>query len=430
MSRTAEAVLVLATTGLAIFGVLLVNFAQGTHLDQRSALTILMFVTVFGGLLTAVHAWASRSVPFLIQLGATLTAVGFVLIYRLDHALAVRQSWWIMLSAGLAALSLFLLRRIGVGWLRRYRQVHLIAAVILLIMPFIPAADSLPLHGASFNGSQLWVVWRWGTEIVFQPGELARLLLVIFLASYLSDHQIALSTQAAGIGRLRFPEMRHLLPVGLAWIACLGLFVYQRDLGASLLLFGTIVIMLYMATSRSAYMATGFGAYAVGLVGTSLLVPHVRQFVATWFRPWIHDTDLGHQIVQSLFALASGSLSGTGLGLGEPDLVPAAATSYVFAAAAEELGLAGSVVILAVCALLAAIGFGIALRARDTFRKLLAAGLSLLFGLQTILVVAAVVRLLPPSGLMLPFMSYGGASPVAAFLSLVLLARVSHEEQA
>lgn len=423
MSRTAEAVLVLATTGLAVFGVLLVNFAEGTYLDRQTALTILVFVTVFGGLLTAVHRWASGSVPYLIPLAATLTAVGFVMIYRIDHGLAGLQSWWLMLSAGLAALMLFKLRKGGVGSLKPYGWVFLAAAVLLLAVPAIPAVAP-PLHGDPTNES----TWRWLTDIVFPTGGIVRLLLVIFLAAYLADRQGALTTGSRSLGRFRLPELGGLVPIGLACTAAFAVLVYERDLGASLLLFGLFPIMFYMATNRPAYLTVGFGVYALGLAAAALLAPGVRGSLRAWLRPWADDTEVGSQIVQSLFALAAGSISGTGPGLGEPDLVPAAATSHVFAAVAEELGLAGSVVVLAAYVLLVATGFGIALRARDPFRKLLASGLSLLLGLQTLLLLAGLVRVLPPSAMMAPFMSYGGASSIGAFVLLALLARVSHEE--
>lgn len=423
MSRIAEAVLVLATTGLAVFGVLLVNFAEGTYLDRQVVLTIVVFVTVFGGLLTAVHRWAPGSVPYLIPLAATLTAVGFVMIYRLDHGLAGQQSWWLMLSAGLAALVLFKLQKGGVGSLKPYGWVSLAAAVLLLALPAIPAVAP-PLHGDSADGAS----WGWMADIVFPPAEIARLFLVIFLAAYLADHQSSLTMEGQSIGRFRLPELRGLIPIGLACTVAFAVLVYENDLGASLLLFGLFPIMFYMATNRPAYLTVGFGVYALGLAAVALVAPGVRGSLSAWLRPWTDDTEVGSQVVQSLFALAAGSISGTGPGLGEPDLVPAAATSHVFAAVAEELGLAGSIVVLAAYVLLVATGFGIALRARDPFRKLLASGLSLLVGLQTLLLLAGLVRVLPPSAMMAPFMSYGGASSIGAFVLLALLARVSHEE--
>ncbi|MDE0169036.1 MAG: FtsW/RodA/SpoVE family cell cycle protein [bacterium] len=429
MSRTAEAVLVLAAAALAAFGVLLVNFARGVNLNADTPVTLLVFITVFGGLLAAVRSWAPRSVPFLIPLAATLTAVGFVILYRLDHHLAGVQRWWLLSNAGLAALWLFSVRTRGIRSLARHRYVLLAVAAVLASLPLIPAVEGLPVQGLPINGSRLWVEWYWGVRIRFQSGEVARLLLVVFLASFLSEHQTALSAAGRTAGRFRLPQPRGLLPAGVAWIASLGILLYLRDLGASLLLAGVVLTMLYIATNRPSYLATGAGLVVTGVLVAYFVVGHVGDRIDAWFDPWANLDGAGLQTVQGLFALAAGSLSGTGLGLGEPDLIPAATTGFVFAAAGEELGLAGSVVVLAAYALLVATGFGIALRARDLFRKLLAAGLSLTLGLQTLLVVAGVLRILPVTGMTAPFMSAGGSSTVAGFLLLALLARTSHEER-
>ena len=420
MSRTAEAMLVFAATGLVVFGVLLVDFAQGSYLDRRTALTILVFIAAFGALLTTVHSWASRSVPYLLPPVAVLTAVGFVIIYRLDYGLSGRQSWWITFSAGLAALALFLLRKGGVGSLRTYRWHLLAVSLFMLVLSAIPATSSLPDESA----------WWWATELLLPPGGAARLLLVIFLATYMTGYERALASGGPTIRGFQLPEPRSLLLIGMALIAAIGVLLYHQDLGASLLLFGLFPIMFYMATNRAAYLATGFGAYALGLFGALVLSPSLREVISAWLRPWAGDTAVGSHIAQTLFALAAGGAAGTGLGLGTPGLVPAAAASHLFAALGEELGLAGSAVMLGAYVLLVTAGFGIALRARDPFRKLLAGGLSLLLGLQGLLVLAGSVRLLPPGALPVPFMSYGGSSLVTAFLLLALLVRVSHEEQA
>ena len=419
----------LAAAALAGFGVLLVNFARGVNLNADTPVTLLVFVIVFGTLLAAVSSWAPRSVPFLIPLAATLTAVGFVILYRLDHQLAGVQRWWLLSNAGMAALWLFSVRTKGIRTLARHRYVYLAVAVAIASLPLIPEMDGLPLHGLHINGSGLWVEWVWGVRIPFQPGEVARLLLVVFLASFLSEYQTTLSAAGRTIGRFRLPRPSGLLPVGVGWIASLGVLVYLEDLGASLLLMGVFVAMLYMATNRPSYLATGAGLSLAGLMVAYFVVGQVRDRVDAWVDPWASLDGIGQQTVQGLFALGAGSLSGAGLGLGEPDLIPGATTSFAFAASAEELGLAGSVVVLAAYALLVATGFGIALRARDLFRKLLAAGLSLTLGLQTVLVVAGVVRILPATDMTAPFMSSGGSSTVAGFLLLVLLARTSHEER-
>ena len=429
MSRTAEAVLVLAASALAAFGVLLVNFARGVNLNADTPVTLAVFVMVFGGLLVAVTSWAPRSVPFLIPLAATLTAVGFVILYRLDPHVAGVQRWWLLSNAGLAVLWLFSARTKGIRSLTRLRYVFLAAAAVLASLPLIPPGVGLPLQGLQIDGARLWVEWNWAVRIPFQPGEVARLLLVVFLASFLSEHQTALSAAGRTKGKYRLPQPLGLLPVGVSWIAGLGVLLYLEDVGASLLLFGVFLVMLYMATNRPSYLATGSGLFVAGVAVAYFVVGNVRDRIDAWLDPWASLESAGQQTVQGLFALAAGSLSGTGLGLGEPDLIPAATTGFVFAASGEELGLAGSVVVLAAYALLVATGFGIALRARDLFRKLLAAGLSLTLGLQTVLVISGVLRILPVTDMAAPFMSSGGSSTVAGFLMLALLARTSHEER-
>jgi cell division protein FtsW (lipid II flippase) len=226
------------------------------------------------------------------------------------------------------------------------------------------------------------------------------------------------------------PDPRQLAPVGLAWAASFFVLVVQRDLGASLLLFATFIALLYAATGQGFHLASGAALFLVGGAASWYAFDHVRTRVAAWLDPFADPFGGGYQIVQGLFAMGSGSLTGAGLGLGRPDLIPFAATDFVYAAIGEELGLAGSVIVLSLFGLLVASGSGIALRARNPFRSLLAAGLTFILGIQTILIIGGVVRLLPLTGITLPFMSYGGSSLVANTILIALLARVSHEEHA
>lgn len=425
MSRTAEAALVLAATGLAVLGVLLVNLAKGAHLDGQTGLSLLFFVTVFGGLLAGVHRWAPNAVPYLIPLSAILTAVGFVMVYRLDNDLAGRQGWWIALGGGSALLIIYWFHKKGLDSLRSYEWVPLSAALLLIALGVILDPLILPDAASSVEERRHWLATP-----SFPLAEPARLLLVVFLAAYLADRHTSLATGGPIIGRFSLPAPRSFITIVVAAAAALGLLVYQHDLAASLLVFALFPIMFYMATNRPVYLAAGFGLYALGMAGAILVDSSLRGSLLLWIRPWDTSAEVGNQIVQGLFAMAAGGASGVGPGLGEPYLVPAAATSHVFAVVAEELGLAGSVVVLAAYVLLVATGFGIAIRTRDLFHKLLAAGLSLLLGLQTILLVAGIVRLLPPSALTAPFMSYGGAATIGAFALLSVVTRLSHEEGA
>lgn len=430
MNRRAEAALIAGAAAIAGLGVTLVNLARGGTVDADVGLTFVVFGLAFGGLHLAIRAWAPRSSPFLVPITALLAVIGFVEVYRLDERLADLQRWWILIGALLGAATLFALRSSGTHVLRRYRYLLLAAALLLLLMPLLPLNWGLPVRGRLVNGSRLWVALDLGIlEMQFQPGELAKLLLVAFLASFLAERQQALSLMTRKLGPFSVPEPRQTLPIILAWVASFGVLVYQRDLGASLLLFATLVAMMYAATGRGSYVVAGGVLFAVGgLIGAQTF-SHVESRLQAWLTPFEYFDTTGYQIAQGLFAMGSGSLSGSGLGLGRPDVIPFASTDFVFAAIGEELGLAGSVIVICLYALLVAVGFGIALRSRDLFRKLLAAGLVFVVGLQSVLIIGGVVRLLPLTGITLPFMSYGGSSLVANFLIVALLARVSHEER-
>ena len=430
MTRNAEASLLAAASVLASLGVAMVNFASGTGFDAQVALTFLVFMLSFGAAHVALRVWAPTANPYLFPLAAFLSAIGFIEVYRLDRDLAALQRWSLLVAGGLAAFVLFLLRNEGVAILRRYRYIFLVLAVGLLLLPLLP--DSWPIHGAEVFGSRLWVrldLPVGGRTLSFQPGEVAKLLLTVFLASYLADRHLAMASATRDIGPLRLPDPRQLFPVVIAAGAAFLVLIYQRDLGASLLLFGLFIGMMYIATGRGAYLVVGAGLVAVGGVLAYRLFDHVQRRITAWLHPFDDFTDTGYQIAQSLFALGSGSLTGSGLGLGRPDLIPAAATDFIFAAVAEETGLAGSVAVITAYALLVAAGFGIALRARDVFRKFLAAGLTLVLGMQAVLIIAGVTRLLPVTGITLPFMSYGGSSLVANMVLVALLAHISHGER-
>ena len=430
MSRTAEAALLGAAAMVAAMGVALVNFARGDWLDAQVALTFMVFAIAFGGINAAMRQWASTAIPYLFPLVAFLAAIAFTEIYRLDPELAAVQRWSLLIGAAASSLLLFLMRDEGVAVLRRYRYLFLAAAILLLLLPLLPTDWSF-IRGAEVNGSRLWVRFDLlERTISFQPGELAKVLLTIFLASYLADRHVAMATTNRSFGRLKMPEPRQFGPVFIAAGAAFAVLIYQRDLGASLLLFALFIGMIYAATGRGAYIVAGGALTVAGGFVAYRLFDHVERRVFSWLHPFDDYTGAGYQIAQSLFAMGSGSLTGSGIGLGRPDLIPAASTDFIFAAIAEEMGFAGSIAVLAGFALLVTIGFGIALRTRDVFRKFLAAGLTLVIGVQAFLILAGVLRLFPVTGITLPFMSYGGSSLVANMILVTLLARISHGEEA
>lgn len=430
MTRNAEAVLVVVASALAAFGVALVEFAGGEAIGAQVGLTFLVFVIAFGGIHVALRAWAPDATPLLLPPVSLLAAIGFLEVYRLSPYRAGLQRWWILLAAAFACALLAALSRGGLAMLRRYRNLMLLAAVGLLLLPSLPSSGPLPVRGLTQNGSRLWVVFDLGfTELHFQPGELAKILFVTFLAGYLADRQAALTGAHRRLGPIRVPEPRQLVPLVAVWAGSLLILVYQRDLGASLLLFLTFAALLYAATGAAGYLFAG-GLMAVGGgIAAWMVFDHVQRRVTAWLTPFADYEDTGYQVAQGLFALGTGSLSGSGPGLGRPDLIPNAETDFIFAAVGEELGLAGSVAVLSCFALFLAAGFGISLRSRDRFRSLLAAGLTFVVGLQTFLIIGGVLRVLPLTGITLPFMSYGGSALVGNFMLLALLARASQEER-
>ncbi len=430
MTRNAEAALLAAAAIVASMGVALVNFAGGTGFDAQVALTFLVFAVGFGAVHMALRRWAPEGNPYLFPIAAFLAAIGFTEIYRLDPGLASIQRWSLLLAGAVTTAVLLLLRDEGVTMLRRYRYLFLAAAVVLLLLPLLP--ETWTLHGAEINGSRLWVrleLPAGGRSLSFQPGEIAKVLLVIFLASYLADRHLAMATTGRKIGPIQLPEPRQLGPILLAAGASFAVLVYQRDLGASLLLFALFITMVYVATGRAAYLVTGLVLVGTGGYLAYENFDHVQRRVFAWLHPFDDFADSGYQIIQSLFAMGSGSLTGSGLGLGRPDLIPAASTDFIFASVAEEMGFAGSIAVLAAYALLFAAGFGIAIRSRDVFRKFLAFGLTIVIAVQAIIILAGVLRLFPVTGITLPFMSYGGSSLMANMVLVALLVRTSHGER-
>ncbi|MDH3517843.1 MAG: FtsW/RodA/SpoVE family cell cycle protein [Acidimicrobiia bacterium] len=429
MTRNTEALLLGGASTLAAFGVTLVNLSRGGTVDAQAGLTFLVFGISFGGLHFATRIFAKHASTLVLPPVSLVTAIGFIEIYRISPERAALQRWWLLIAAAVAILALWALNRAGLARLRRYRNLTLLAAVALLMLPLLPTEWPVPLVGAEVNGSRLWIVANLGfTELNFQPAEVGKLLLVVFLAGYLADRQMALTGAQRHIGRIAIPEPRQFVPLLLAWVASLGVLVFQRDLGASLLLFALFVAMLYAATGAIGYLWTGSVLTLAGGIGAWIAFEHVQRRIDAWIRPFADFEGAGYQIAQGSFALGTGSLAGAGPGLGRPDLIPAAVTDFIFAAVGEEFGFAGTVAVLAAYALLVAAGFGIALQARDRFRKLLAAGLSLVLGLQVFLILGGVMRIVPLTGIALPFMSYGGSALVGNMLLLVGLMRVSHEE--
>lgn len=431
MTRNVEGLLILGAAALAAFGTTLVNLAGEGTVDAQVGLTFLIMALAFGGFHLATRTFAPDASSHLIPPAALVAVFGLIEIYRINPVRASLQRWWLIIAAAGGVIVLTWLARTGTDVLRRYRNITLAGAVALMLTPLLPSDWALPIRGLTVNGSRLWIEIDLGiTTLNFQPGEIAKIAFVVFLAGYLADRRTALIEARRRIGPIALPEPRQLVPLVLVWGATLGVMVGQRDLGASLLLFAVFVAMLYTATGQSGYLSGGLILTVVGAVGSWRAFDHVQRRVTAWIDPLSDFEDAGFQVAQGMFGLGTGSLSGSGPGLGRPDLIPNAITDFIFAAVGEEFGFAGTVAVLASYALLVAVGFGISLRARDRFRKLLAAGLTLTLGIQTFLIIGGVLRVVPLTGITLPFMSYGGSSLVGNFILLAILIRISHEEAA
>jgi len=390
----------------------------------------LTYAGFFFVLYLAAHLATRYAVPFadpyLLPIAGLLTAIGLTEIYRLNPTDAFRQGIWIVVAVALFAATLFLLRH-DYRRLETYKYLFGISAIALLLLPI------LPLLGLTVNGARLWVHVG---SLRFQPGELAKIMLIVFLAGYMREKREVLAQ-----GRLKDWG-----PLLVIWVLAMLVLLETRDLGGGLLYFGIFLAMLYVATSRIGYVAVGLGLFLVGAVGVWKVTPHVQDRVTIWLHPWttnkVYCPLSGHldlrqdcqsyQLVKSLYSIGYGGYGGTGLGKGTvanlngKQIIPDLNTDFIYSALAQELGLIGAAALLLVYMIFVLRGMRIALLAEDGFSKLAAAGLTFGFALQTFIIVGGILRLIPLTGITLPFVSYGGSSVVANFLLLAGLLLVSN----
>ena len=356
--------------------------------------------------------------PYLLPLAGLLTAVGLTVIYRIEPDKAFRQGVWVVLAVALFAGVCFFLRDHRVLDATKYTLG--VAAIVLLVLP------ALPLIGHTVRGATLWVNLG---PVTFQPGEFAKILLVVFLAGYLRDNREMLSM---GLARFGIPSFKHMGPLLVIWGGAMLVLFQTKDLGGGLLYFAIFLAMLYVATGRWPYVAIGAALFAVGAWGIYQLTPHVQDRVSIWLDPWEDPYEKGYQLVQSIYAIASGGLFGAGLGRGvlvrssgEP-YIPDLETDFIYSAIAQELGLAGAAAVVLLYLVFVYRGLRIAMEADDGFSKLLAAGLTATVAIQAFIIIGGVSGLIPLTGITLPFVSYGGSSVVANFILIALLLVVSN----
>jgi cell division protein FtsW (lipid II flippase) len=364
----------------------------------------------------AVRRLAPESDPILLPMAALLNGLGYVVIAGIDEDLAAAQASWTAIGILAFVATLWLIRR--PRDLVRYRYTFMVVGLGLLLLPLLPGI------GRNINGSRIWVDLGFFN---FQPGEVAKVVLAIFFAAYLSDQRELISTSVWKVGPLRLPDPKYLGPILIAWGVTLVVMVYQRDLGSSLLFFALFVVMVWVATQRTSFLVIGTGLFAAGAAFAWNSFGHVRQRVDIWLDPWKDPSGSGYQLIQGLFAMAFGGVTGTGLGLGGEVDIPASENDFIFAVIAEQLGLLGGALLIMAYLLMVGSGLRIAARADHAFDKLLATGLTLLLGFQAFIIIAGVVRLLPLTGVTLPFVSYGGSSLVVNYVLLALLLRISDQ---
>ena len=386
--------------------------------DIGPFLGIVMALMVSGHLV--IRRLAPEADPVLFPIAAFLNGLGYVLIARLSEDLAGLQAVWTAVGIAVFTAVLFFVRDTRV--LERYRYTFMIGGIALLLMPL------LPVIGRNINGALIWVSFG---PVNFQPGEFAKIALAIFFASYLVERRELLGMATFRIGPVGVPEPRVLGPVLLAWAASLVVMITEKDLGSSLLFFAVFVVLLWIASGRFTYLLTGAVLFGAGALLVWSQFAHVQERVDIWLDPWSQALGKGFQPVQAWYSLAAGGIPGTGLGLGlgNGPRLPAAETDFIFVVAAEELGLIGATALLAAFVLFIGAGLRIALTADRGFDKLLATGLTALVGIQSFIIIAGVIRLLPLTGITLPFVSYGGSSLLANYVLLALLLRISDQSR-
>jgi len=421
--RLTELQLLVAPSLLAIVGLLTIFLVpRGTTAWSWTDLGIsLGFVAALLLMHIGFAVVGFRGDQVLLPITATLSCLGLLMIQRLQpdltdrnpgyHGLAQKQL--IYLGAGFAVLWCTAALFHGLQWVRRYKYTWLIVSLVLLAATII--------FGTEINGARLWLSIG---PFQAQPSELAKVTLVTFMAGYLEDYQDLVGSSWR-LGPLRLPPFPYLVPMGVMWAGSLLILVAQNDLGAALLFFGIFLSMLYIASGRLVYVTLGFVSFALGSWFAYHLFSRIGVRVENWLDPWQHPLTSGWQQVQSDYAMATGGLFGTGLGRGQPWRIPEVQTDFVFSAMGEELGLFGTLAVLALYLLLVMRGFAIGLRASDGFARFVAVGLSTALAIQTLIIIGGVSRLIPLTGITLPFVSYGGSSLLTNFLIVGLLLHIS-----
>lgn len=412
--RTTELLLLIAAAFPVTLLYAMYVVTTGAALSFQTLAVPLGLFAAFAAAHIGVRIFAPGADPAILPIVFTLSGIGITFVTRLQPDASLGQVIYLFLGVALMVGTLAVVKNLEV--VKRYKYVLGIAGIILLVLPMF--------IGTEIYGSKLWI--KIGS-FQFQPGEFAKVLIVLFLAGYLAENRELLSISNRTVLGIKFPRLRLLYPLFIVWGVCLLVVAFERDLGSALLFYTIFLIMLYVATGRVSYVIIGLALLAVGAFGMYQIMSHVQVRVAIWLDPFSDAQNLGYQIVQSLFSLADGGLAGVGIGKGMADIIPVVASDMIFAAIGEEMGLLGGSAVLLLFMLFAVRGLTTAARAKSDLAAFSAAGLTAAISFQAFTIVGGVTKLIPLTGVTLPFMSQGGSSLLASFVIVGLLLRAGDE---
>ena len=402
---------------LLLAGIILINgYLAVTLSNQQFTYQTLSIIVGLIGLCMAasllVRRFYTAADPLILPLAVFLASIGLTLIIRLRPDLFIPQAIWLALGLVAFVITAACFRQAEA--IAKYKYLCGVTGVALLIITI--------LFGVDIGGNKNWLILG---PVRFQPSEFAKLLIIIFLAAYLSERRQLLTFATRHYGPFTLPHPRFIAPLLALWGLTMAMLIVQRDLGSALLYFGTTVTMVYMASGRLNYVVLALGLFFAGSTVCYLLFPHVQTRIDIWANPWADPTGQAYQIVQSLFALGSGGILGSGLTFGYPTIIPEVHTDFIFAAIGEELGLMGTTAVMLAYMLIVYRAFRAALISPTPFTMLLASGLGVLTALQVFIIIGGVTKFLPLTGITLPLISYGGSSMVSSFILLGMLFAIS-----
>jgi peptidoglycan glycosyltransferase len=412
--RSTELTLTVMAAAIIAIAYSLASLGANAEIPARIGPFLGLLLLLIGIAHFAVRKLARGADSTLLPLVVLLHGLGYVMITRLDDKLAGLQSLWSLVAIAAFVTTLLFVQR--PTDLARFKWTLFLVGVGMLLLPMVPGI------GVNVNGARIWVSLG---PLNFQPGEFAKLALAIFFAAYLAERRELIAASTWKLGPFRLPEIQYIAPVLIGWAFAVMVMVGERDLGSSLLFFTLFVVMMWVATERVSYLVIGFVLFGLAAFASARMFGHVQTRVDIWLDPWADEYGKGFQIVQALYGFGDGGIIGTGLGRGSPDKVPEAQNDFIFAAIGEEMGLIGATAVLMAYLLIIGAGLRIALRTDRTFEKLLAVGLTTIVGMQAFIIVGGVIKVVPLTGITLPFVSYGGSSLLSNYILLALLLRLS-----